>query len=126
MQRLVDDQNRVVHDDAREDDEAEDREDVEVLRRHVPIARRPDVHDEEPREAAERRERHAERDHRRTEEALEEPVTILVADPLGRIVRKLEADSGEVRIDCSELGKGFYLIQLRTKGHTQVIRWLKQ
>ena len=64
--------------------------------------------------------------HLRSTWELEVPAQITMVDPLGRLVKEQTTSSDQVRIDCSDLGKGFYLVQIRTGSHTEVIRWVKR
>lgn len=71
LQGLLDQQDCVVHDDTDQDDKPEHREDIELLRRLGRVEHGVVVHDRQPREPTDHRERNTEHDDERIQEALE-------------------------------------------------------
>jgi hypothetical protein len=66
------DQNGVVDNRPRQDDEPENRQHVQVLHRHVAVADTPVMHQRQTKEPAERGQRHADHDHERVHPALKQ------------------------------------------------------
>ena len=86
-QRLVNDEDGVVHHSTDENDEAEHRQ-------HVQRTEGEEIQHGEPKETAERRQGHGEHDHHRVEEALEERRQEQVGDQHGEQEVPLQRLSG--------------------------------